>query len=260
MNSERSSLFTFVHLEKTAGTTVSQTMANLLGPNAVFRYITSTGKFIRFSGERIQLANPAIDKLKQVFATSLLRPFLTTLYQQTTKGFLRPTVYDLDNLPEEAKAIFGHFTLEIVENQNIKPKTLALLVRNPFERMYSHYLNWQRSNGKPEWRINLNCSTKISFEEFAFLKELQNYQSQVLSGYSLSDFSLLGTTENLAHFLQEMHSLFIKLNLIEQNLPLPNLPAINVTPKKPNISVNENFIKKFEKFHKEDYQLYNAIS
>jgi len=259
MSVESPPLFTFVHLEKTGGTTASKVMASLLGSQAVFRYITSTGKFIRFSGERLQLADPKVDKIKQLFATSPLRPLLTQLYQQTTKGFLKPTVYDLCSLPQEAKAIFGHFTVESVQDAGLRSKTLALLVRNPLERMYSHYLNWQRSNGKPEWRVNLNIPTNISFAEFAFFNELQNYQSQVLFGYSLSDFSLLGTTENLAQFLEKMYGLFINLGLIETDVPLPVVPAVNITPRKPSIGVDANFVKRFKEFHEADYKLYEAV-
>jgi len=89
---------------------------------------------------------------------------------------------------------------------------------------------------------------------------LQNYQSQVLSGYELSQFSLLGTTEKLAEFLEKMHALFSELNLINPDLQLPSLPAVNVTPKKPSPVYGSAFLKAFGNFHSADYDLYRAIS
>jgi hypothetical protein len=110
--------------------------------------------------------------------------------------------------------------------------------------MWSHYNYWKNHKGDVGHRISPIYTSSFTFEEFAFLPELENYQTQAI-GKNLSIYEYIGVTDRLDEFA-------IRSGLISKN---EKVPIVNKFSKKLPV-LSKQFIEEFKKRHEEDYAIY----
>jgi hypothetical protein len=237
-----------LHIAKTGGTSLQRDVfMKVWRPNEVLIYHPVTDTFRR--GADLRSAKyPSIFAIKEVLKKTTMKPIVDFLVLQ-----LHKVQDDSDITWEEIsqidhRVITGHFPANKLDI--ISGHFSTIVLRDPLERMYSHYLHWKRERGNTKFGIMTPYNDQLSFTGFAMLEQLQNYQTKALAGKSLSDFGLVGTTENL--------QLYVKKLLTHLNMD-PTLYPIgyhNQTKNKPPIPADGEFIHKFKEFHSKDYQLY----
>ncbi len=134
-------------------------------------------------------------------------------------------------------------------DKNIK---YAVWLRNPVERLASHYYYWKRTYNKEK---SLPLHKKVieenwTLEDFCFCKELRNIYTQYLWGFKLEKFNFIGITE----FYNEDIKFFSKYFLNDDGKVYHENINNEVNNKK--YILNPDLITKIEKFHQKDVILY----
>lgn len=235
-----------VHIEKTGGTSVRGALVQHFGPERVLLYDRMNDAVMRASERTIQRENPRVDeiirRLKQVPLLSQVRR-LHLLFKEASEQDLR---FPPEQLPDDFDVLHGHLDIERFEGIFKNPR-LITVVRDPLERMISHYQHAGVIKGKS--RIPPpGFSKSMEFEEFSMLPSLQNFQTRRLGGKTLSDFYLVGTTEKLPDFL-------LALGLINKGDSTPFLNK-GVGRSRSSVSITAGFRRLFETQHALDYETY----
>jgi hypothetical protein len=173
-------------------------------------------------------------------------------------------IYPRLEIHEDAKLITGHFVADQFEsllgNRNV---VRGVMVREPLDRMISHYNYWFRDRGGDDWRVLVPFRSGLDFQqyfrEFAMLEELQNHQTKALGGLKISQFDVVGVTEHadefIKAFLERLSQEGFALRLQERRLQ----KRLNVNVAKQRIKkvdLDEEFIQAFKAHHAQDYVLY----
>lgn len=148
--------------------------------------------------------------------------------------------------------IHGHF-LPYKYSPLIGKKNTVFItwMRDPLERLASHYYYWQRTYDK-----NISGSLhkiviedKWTFEEFCFSTEMKNFYHQFLWQFPIENFSFIGITE---HFTADMEY------FAEEFLGVKNIkiPKVNINPKPSIYFSDDSLVGKLKEFHNKDYELY----
>jgi hypothetical protein len=244
-----------LHIEKTGGLTVKKFLVNLYDPKRVYFYSSVAGGFYRSDNTRsmfkIAPINPIADKIV-AYAVYLNRNlpterFLTSAAMYGDKGVIKAS-----QLPSNWIATHGHFNSDLFESLTENPFRTVVL-RDPLERMISHYADWKQSRGFTNWRVNIAFDTEITFRDFACMSELNNFQSKVLGKIPIEKFDVVGTTKNLDRFFQNV-ALRRKLSPIKFRSE-----HFNQTVGKPDrskLNIDAFFLKKFKSLNEEDYVNY----
>ena len=256
-----SSAVTFVHIEKTAGTSTRQFIENAVGSEHVGIYHATEDR-ISLSIDRLHpTTDPTVDALINRLSHPSLSPLLSAL-SPLLGGVNRLRVlhkYPEFIIPDGTRVIFGHFSADRFDKL-IDRQIRAVVLREPLERMTSHYDHWRRNRGVQNWRVKIPYDARLGFETFAFLPQLQNYQSQALAGISLSDFDVAGTTENLASFTERLANIFLEEEMCAEStnldIALGKLNRTHEKRAKPTILKSDSFRNAFREFHSVDYDLY----
>jgi len=101
------------------------------------------------------------------------------------------------NLVEVSKDNFclhGHFLA--TKYDMIQNSVLVTWVRNPVQRLCSHYMFWKRFSFPDNPRWQRFHDEDWSLEQFAFSPEFRNRHAQMFAGKSTNDFQFIGITEN----------------------------------------------------------------
>lgn len=131
--------------------------------------------------------------------------------------------------------------------------TFVTWLRDPFERMESHYHYWKQHHQKMEKRPLLKkfLQEDWTLEEFAFCREIQNIYSLFLWNFPIQRFQFLGVTE----FFEEDLLFFSEHYLGRSDIEIPEK---NMNTEKRKVkSKDPGFIREFKEFHAEDYEIYN---
>jgi len=112
--------------------------------------------------------------------------------------------------------------------------------------MWSHYCHWRAHKGDVGYRVVPAYRADMSFEEFALLPELRDYQTQAV-GSDLEIYEYIGTTDTLEQFA-------VRTGLVE---------SMGATPKvnhfsKPMPNFSDTFQNNFKQMHARDHVLYTA--
>lgn len=153
------------------------------------------------------------------------------------------------------KCIHGHFLIrKYIKFVNYDNVIFITWVREPLERMQSHYDYWYRTYNPKTTKAFLHkkvVEEKWSFETFCFSEEMKNIYSKFFHDFSLDDFDFIGVTE----FFNEDATYFMKK--LQPNKSI-DIPFNNVSPdKKTKKMYDENFVLKFKDFHSADYVIYD---
>jgi hypothetical protein len=242
------------HIEKTAGTSLQEFYTRYYGPKNVYIYSTDTDSLI--CADRLLMKariSPIVDKVrslsKQLGLTSLAHTFVIGRLnnQNSDKG--------LPGLPANCSLIHGHFVADRFDDIVQKPYR-SVVLRDPLERMISHYKYWKEVQGVTNHRIDIPFDCHMSFMDFQSVKCLQNFQSSALGSLSINDFDLVGVTQNLPDFVNK----FVKRCPIQGWMTTEDLRKLNSSPRKTDYNqfgIDGNFIKKFKSQNELDYMNYD---
>lgn len=239
------------HIEKTAGTTVLQAIENIYGKDKVYHFNSQAKKLVRADQVLLPTTNPYLDKIyRSISGTVLISPIYKAYAKAVTsklaiKGSWAPN----NKLPKDARAIHGHFPPSMFGYVK-RPKYMSVVIRNPLDRMYSQYKHWMRVHGITFWRFPVQYDPEVQFDEFAFLPQLQNFQTKALGGANLKSFDLVGVTERLDSFIS---TLFKERGEGKENSEKKEKLNKGESRKQ---SFSSKFKNKFRKSHAKDYRLY----
>jgi hypothetical protein len=160
------------------------------------------------------------------------------------------------DIPEATMIIHGHFAADKFDD--LVPNALqSVIIGDPWKRMISHYRQWHKVRGQSNQRVLIPYDKKMSFEEFASLPELRNYQSQALAGKKLDSFAAVGTPEHLYTFTQRLITILPPPPELER---IPKIYRVNQTPlngSEPKIVYSKGFEDKFLLLHSQDYEIFH---
>lgn len=242
------------HIEKTAGTSVQRVLEKLYGEQNVFIYDVASGSFTR-SDQGKPTTNLLWDAVRyQFLKTHLLNAIYKMVANYEAQRLPR---YEITELPESARALHGHFNSDFFDDTHT-PTIHTVVMREPLERMVSHFRHWQRRKGTTNMRTNIPYDGNLSFYEFAMLPELRNFQTNSLSGKDLKSFDLVGVTELLDEHAQGLVSIAQELDGVERNPENFKPKTLNRTPNTHSVlDIDGNFLQCFRVFHRLDYENYS---
>jgi hypothetical protein len=159
--------------------------------------------------------------------------------------------YSLEELPDEAAAVHGHFTPDLFDGE-VENTLLTIVLREPLERMVRQYREWVRREGRVNWRLPLAYDSDLTFRDFAFLKTYRNYQSKYLGDKRLGDFDVVGVLDQLDIHLCQIRGEDWSQAPIQKKKPGPGRFL-----KDKNLGLTRELIDEFKEYHLKDYAIYN---
>lgn len=259
----KEAIFTSVHIEKSGGTAITDFYRRQLGSRRVAFYRPSIDRVIRNSDFILSPSNPFVDAVKERVMDTPLWPVLKDAY--LSLGSRRGSNDDAPTIPEGIRVIHGHFKADRFDDE-IDFQIQGVAFRDPLARMRSHYTHWKRTKGNAEFRLVVPFNPNMTFEEFAILPQLQDYQSQALAGKDLSCFGTVGISDKgqLDSYIASIHDIFIREGYYEgKPKELEPLRRLNRTPQNKKVppSLSERkFEEAFRQFHSIDYALYEQAA
>ncbi len=247
-----------VHIEKTAGTSIQDLLESVLGKNRVLIYDPIRDTLTRSADLKVQRTNRVHDALRLRIANTPLAPLINKAYQVLIDGVLKPKVIQVTNLPDNFAAIHGHFAANRFDQLITNPIS-AVVIRDPLERMESQYTHWQRTKGITEWRVRIPFDSALTFEDYALLPQLQNYQTQALGGKDLHAFAVVGVTNELDAFAQKLIRCLQNSGFVSRKeMGRHQVKWLNRTPqfRQSSPTYEHDFLRRFQQFHEKDYLLY----
>jgi hypothetical protein len=108
------------------------------------------------------------------------------------------------------RVVYGHFFpvkyLGPVNSQDGREQkgksSLVTILRDPADRLLSHYHYWQRINDPGHWVFDKMIAENWTFEDFALSTEMRNFYSQWFEGIDIASFSYIGMVENFDNSLR----------------------------------------------------------
>ena len=236
-----------VHIEKTAGTSLLKFFERTVGKDRVAFYDPITDSLTRVSDLPLSPSSDFVDRFQ--LKSYAFWPVLKQAYY---------AVYSQKNHKSVAKnhiaIVHGHFTASRFD-ETFPQMLQTVVIRDPLKRMHSQYDHWKRAKGRSQWRVMIPYDEKMTFEKYAMLPAMRNYQTQALAGRDLASFSLVGVTERLDEYTNALYQLLLAEGFITSDVPLNTVERMNQHKKNHEIKIS-HFEKDFMAFHKEDYDLY----
>lgn len=232
-----------VHVERTGGVSLQDLYEKKYPGPAMLWYSVRDKKFAPFN---IKTANYTKDWQLRAYA------FVARAFPIIRKSLLlvralrrKHKAVAYKELATKAEMVIGHFSIDqVLPYLPTKEHSYRTVVREPLARMWSHYNHWRAHKGDVGHRVVPSFRPGISFEEFALLPEMQNYQVQAI-GENLAIYDYIGITENLISFASET-------GLIDSS---SYMPTVNHFGNKLPL-LDTAFIDAFKKFHAGDYKIY----
>lgn len=157
------------------------------------------------------------------------------------------------------KCIHGHFLpykyKYLVNNKHYK---FITWLREPTERLISHYYYWQRSYEYNSAKLHKRViEEKWSLEKFCLSEELKNVYNTFLWGFPIDSFDFIGLTEYLQQDLKHLNT-----QHFNNKLNLETIPELNKNKDKAKLyreSISDDLLEKIKMHHAKDYELYNYV-
>ncbi len=234
------------HIEKTAGTSLLRFLEQTIGKKRVAFYDPTTDSVIKISDLFVSPSNDIIDQLQ--LKSYAFWPLLKRFYFNTRSNKRYQTT-----VPNDIAIIHGHFVANRFDSL-LKDPIRSVVIRDPLKRMRSQYDHWKRAKGRNQWRIMIPYDAQMSFEEYALLTVMQNYQTKALAGKDIASFDVVGVTEHIDVFTNKLFEVLIEEGHIKKSIRMNSVKKLNLHKKTHETTME--FEKKFKVFHKEDYELY----
>lgn len=251
-----------VHIEKAGGTSLEDFYKNLYGPERVLIYNPRLDTITRSSSIKVPRSHPFVSEVNKRFGNHEAYLAVQKIYSQLVHQWSQHEEIKVGELAQEDFTVLhGHFTADQFDKYLESP-LMAIVFREPLDRMLSQFNHWKRLKGNVDWRTRIPFDENLTFEDYALLTQLQNYQTQALGGKPLEQFSAVGTTDNLDRFVQALMVLSVSRKLCNSKMQYgdQHVKRLNESPQNAHdqkIEFNPRFRIKFEEFHQEDYELYN---
>lgn len=163
---------------------------------------------------------------------------------------------------QDIACLHGHFLpLKYRFMRATSPYQFVTWMREPLQRLLSHYYYWQRSyeetNAGPLHRRMMQ--EDWSLEEFGLRPELRNIYSEFLWGFPLEAFAFIGITEHFEDDLGDFSRRFLQraIGLGTDAAITTNTARINVNPTTEDAYVLEGELRStLEQYHARDIALY----
>lgn len=195
--------------------------------------------------------------LEAHFGPKLLRdyadyPINTPVYERCLAA-LRASIDIAERGVEDTTCIHGHFLpLKYLLLSTKQEVTFVTWMRNPVERVLSHYYYWKRRSYNPQDAPLLHrkvIEEEWSIERFSLNPELRNLYSQFLWGFPLELFDFIGITEfyeeDLLYFSQTY--LGVPLEAYKKNIG---------DKREKHYDIDQEFRQQIVKYHARDMELY----
>lgn len=233
----------FSHVERTGGTSIDSWFKKVFTPERVLFYSSISDSLTR--GSDIFFTHPQVDKIRTMLSMTPLMSIVAKFYFVRLR-LAHTSHIQVNNLLDNFDIITGHFTAnkfdDVLPNAN-----KAVVLRNPLERAVSHWVYYESLKGNVDHRVMPHQRYK-TFEEMAFDPLFQNYQTQALGTYQLSDFDIVGVTSHLDRFSSDV----LKLMNLNNSAVIPIL-HVSPHPEKKALDFSEAFQRRFVEFHSQDY-------
>lgn len=238
-----------VHIEKTAGRSVREVLTRAFGQDRVLIYRPANDRLIRGSDRVLKAERVPASASTFVGRNAKLYP-VDVAARAAIRLLERRKSFPPEELPANFSAISGHFSGNRFEHI-IDPESAnyTSVLRDPLERMKSHFQHWKDTTGKVPFRVKVPFDKSMTFEQFALLPELQNYQLHAL-GFDAHRYGTIGVIDHLPEYLEE-------LGLIDM---FDEVPRVGVANYGDFEAPSAAFIARFQEFHNLDYELYTQVS
>lgn len=153
------------------------------------------------------------------------------------------------------KCIHGHFLpYKYKKLLNDKNSCFITWLREPTERLISHYYYWQRTYDIDSQPLHKRVVEESwSLDKFCLSPEMRNLYGKFLWKFPIKNFSFIGITE---HFDNDV-SFFINNYL--QDFILGDIPKTNTNPNNNGLyseKISKELLNSIKSFHSEDYEIY----
>lgn len=152
------------------------------------------------------------------------------------------------------KCIDGHFLPYKYKHYLDRPDVIFVTwLRDPVERLASHYHYWFRSYDK---KRSSNLHKKVvennwSLEKFVFSSEMKNFYHQFLYNFPVDNFDFVGITEYFEEDLNYFAEKYLNKNI-------NSIPKFNTNPNKIGKYIDDPKMKnELKEFHHLDYSIYD---
>lgn len=207
-----------LHIPKTAGTTFKSVLRKIYGDDHIH-----------------------MDYFHDEYV--LTDPYKPTMYMRV-KRFKRSLEYS-STVPPSATCICGHFRPS--KYLKLFPDApLVTWVRNPVDRVISHYYYWRAVPDKRH-SVGRMVTKGMGLEEFASLDAMRNLQTTYMEGLPLDRFGFVGVTE----YFEEMLGHFFHF----ADLPEVRVESTNINAKKPK-TIDPRLVKRIAQLNELDMELY----
>lgn len=198
-----------------------------------------------------------IPKCAGVSFQNALKEIYNKDYQGDYKDKLDSKEYQKNQIPTKisikkgVKVIHGHF--QAIKYIDKYPNaTYITWLRDPIERIASHYYFWKRVPDKKNSTCMEMVNNDYTLLEFARMSEIKNLQSFCISPLNFSNFGFLGITE----YYYQNTVLLKKALKLKKDIPLM---ADNINPKTKGskYDIDEKTRSEIKRIHRKDVLLYN---
>jgi hypothetical protein len=240
-----------VGIEKTAGTSFGRFLVWFYGPDNVLIYKNDSNSLIS-ADNPITLAaqNTVVDKLRSLGGITGILPVTHLAIRFLRNREKRPGNL---SLPEKWLVIHGHFKADMFDSVVPNPFR-TVVVRDPLERAISHFRYWKRAKGVVNHQFSLQYSSGVSFRDFALSGCMQNFQTKALGSIPLEDFDVVGVTEDLDGFIENVARR--RKGKSGKMYQTPHLNKSYGSLDLRDLGIDGEFVRKFKSVNALDYNNY----
>lgn len=192
--------------------------------------------------------------LESHYGSYLLRdygdlPIVTPIVSRNCNA-IKACLINAVKTPNSVECIHGHFLP--LKYLLFKEANFITWVRDPVERLASHYYYWVR-NYDPKTATVLHrkvVEDKWTLERFCLGAEFKNIYSQFLWGFPIRRFDFIGITEYYEEELKFFSQQFLKSDLEQLNR------NVNPSNSRKTYIEDEHLRRKIEKYHSKDMEFY----
>jgi hypothetical protein len=235
-----------IHIEKTGGICLQDLYIKKYPEEKILWYNVRDDLFAPIN---IRTANYTKDwQLKPYAFVSRRLPMIRHLLIWIRTFLRMRNSVELNNIASQASVVIGHFPVnKLLDYLPPDQHEYRVVMRHPLNRMWSHFNYFMAHKGDVGHRVIPKYKQTMTFEEFALLQEMKNYQLGAM-GNDLSIYKHIGITEKFDLFAQQA-------GLLDKNDTAPQVNSFHREMPEPS----KEFLESFEKFHALDYELYNLV-